>query len=144
MNECILWTGPVHSMGYGRVDRTRLAHRVAWEREHGPVPAGHVIHHRCAKKLCVNVDHLECLTHAEHNAFHVNAKTWHDQQRAKTHCPQGHEYTPENTMMKRGHRHCRACARAYSSAYHKANRERILPQMRERERLRRAAKKAAA
>jgi hypothetical protein len=30
--------------------------------------------------------------------------------RAKTHCPSGHEYTPENTYLnRRGHRFCRAC-----------------------------------
>ena len=32
------------------------------------------------------------------------------QQRAKTHCPQGHAYTPENTVYNnRGFRQCRAC-----------------------------------
>lgn len=29
----------------------------------------------------------------------------------KTHCPQGHEYTPENTYTTGGTRHCKACAR---------------------------------
>lgn len=28
-----------------------------------------------------------------------------------THCPNGHEYTSENTDMSRGHRRCRTCAR---------------------------------
>lgn len=32
-------------------------------------------------------------------------------QRAKTHCPQGHEYTPENTVVwpSEGRRRCRTC-----------------------------------
>jgi hypothetical protein len=34
-----------------------------------------------------------------------------DPQAEKTHCPCGHEYTPENTRLYRGRRHCRACAR---------------------------------
>jgi len=41
---------------------------------------------------------------------------------AKTHCPNGHEWTPENTIYgKDGFiRHCRTCARAASNAsYHK-------------------------
>lgn len=29
---------------------------------------------------------------------------------AKTHCPQGHEYTVENTYVSRNKRHCKACA----------------------------------
>jgi len=35
-------------------------------------------------------------------------------QRAKTHCPYGHEYTPENTYQspQRGDRQCRTCIRA--------------------------------
>lgn len=30
----------------------------------------------------------------------------------KTHCPQGHEYTPENTKVAKGRRYCRTCLRA--------------------------------
>jgi len=29
----------------------------------------------------------------------------------KTHCPHGHEYTPENTRMDRGSRACKMCQR---------------------------------
>lgn len=36
----------------------------------------------------------------------------------KTNCPQGHEYTPENTRMYRGARHCRKCQRAADRAYY--------------------------
>lgn len=32
----------------------------------------------------------------------------------KTHCPQRHEYTPENTYMYKGGRQCRTCAKAES------------------------------
>ncbi|WP_144425627.1 hypothetical protein [Cellulosimicrobium cellulans] len=37
-----------------------------------------------------------------------------DHQRAKTHCPHGHEYTPENTIVypSDGRRRCRTCRRA--------------------------------
>ena len=33
----------------------------------------------------------------------------HSKNANKTHCPQGHEYTPENTRIKRGGRMCRVC-----------------------------------
>jgi hypothetical protein len=31
----------------------------------------------------------------------------------KTHCPQGHEYTEENTKFTKGRRYCKQCARDY-------------------------------
>lgn len=42
----------------------------------------------------------------------------------KTHCPQGHEYTPENTrVLANGGRRCRTCIRAQGSDYQKRKRE---------------------
>ena len=118
MSECILWTGRVGSHGYGHVNRERLAHRVAYELVNGPVTDGLIVHHDCGNKLCVNPKHLRAITHAEHNAWHLNAAAWYERQRGKTHCPHGHEYTPENTKVKRGRRHCRECNRVYMRAYH--------------------------
>ena len=37
----------------------------------------------------------------------------HVQNGLKTHCPKGHEYTPENTKMLKGRRYCRTCLRDY-------------------------------
>jgi len=36
---------------------------------------------------------------------------------SKTHCPKGHEYTPENTYRSPGRRGCRACNRAAVARY---------------------------
>jgi len=144
MSDCILWQGPTNRGGYGLDGRT-LAHRVAWETEHGPIPSGLVIHHDCGEPRCVNVEHLRCITHLEHNRIHRSAEPWWERQRSKTHCKHGHEYTTENTGRDRhGKRYCKACSRIQSAAYHLRNRERILPQMRERERRRRAERKAQA
>ncbi len=137
MSDCILWEGRLNSTGYGAVGSKRLAHRIAWVEANGrPIPDGHQIHHTCHVRACVNPDHLECLTPLEHNRIHGNAEPWYERMRAITHCPQGHEYRPENTIRKNGKRHCRECARAYNRAYHQKNRERILPVMRERARAR--------
>ena len=140
MSDCAFWDGRMTSMGYGANGR-ELAHRAAWIDAHGPIPEGRVIHHVCGNRACVNVQHLACLTHLEHNRIHDNAAGWYERQRAKTHCPQGHEYTPENTIVKRGKRHCRECARADNREYHARNRERLLPKMRERSRRQREAAK---
>jgi len=44
----------------------------------------------------------------------------------KTHCPKGHEYTPENTYIFKGGRRCRACKReAYTPKQRKTLYERL-------------------
>jgi|SRR5699024_258689 len=65
LNGCIEWTGADNGMGYGnmkRGDKWVLAHRYAWEREHGPIPKGKVIDHMCYNPRCVNVKHLRTVT----------------------------------------------------------------------------------
>lgn len=143
MSECSPWNGVKNRNGYGLVGR-KLAHRLAWEEKNGEIPEGLVIHHDCRNPSCVNVDHLRCLTHAEHNALHLNAEPWYERQRSKTHCAKGHAYTDKTTGRdKLGKRYCKECARLSSSAYHKRNRDRLLPLMREREQKRRDALRGA-
>lgn len=135
MSDCILWEGRVAVTGYGVVSSSLLAHRAAWADEHGPIADGMQIHHVCGVRLCVNTQHMQLLSAAAHSRLHgppAEFWTFVEINRAKTHCPSGHEYTPENTILKRGSRHCRQCAIAYNRAYYAKNRERLLPQMRER------------
>lgn len=110
---CWLWIGTRRGKGYGAFrtkGRQVAAHRFAYESHIGPFPAGAVTDHRCRVRCCVNPWHLEPVTNTENvlrgiGPTAANAK--------KTHCPQGHEYTEENTTRKRLGRHCRACNRAY-------------------------------
>lgn len=107
-SECWLWTGLQHK-GYGRYS-DGLAHRVSYEIHRGPIPDGLELDHLCRTPLCVNPDHLEPVTRAENMRRRAAAKT---------HCINGHEYTPENTyvMAGAGYRSCRACNRAAVSRY---------------------------
>jgi hypothetical protein len=108
VTDCWLWTGALNSRGYGAwgVDgRSRSTHRVAYESLVGPIPDGLTIDHLCREKRCCNPAHLEPVTVGENT------------RRAReliTRCPQGHEYTPENTLVKKGtnSRSCRECNNA--------------------------------
>jgi hypothetical protein len=70
LSGCHIWQGPL-KRGYGvlwRQGQVLLAHRLAWEVKHGPIPAGVVLRHRCNVRSCVNLDHLVPGTRAENNA----------------------------------------------------------------------------
>lgn len=108
-DTCWLWVSRMFWDGYGNfyADSSRpsmRAHRFAYELLVGPIPEGLVIDHLCRVRSCVNPDHLEPVTNQENLRRAMS-----------THCPQGHEFTDENTWCdKRGHRQCRTCHRARS------------------------------
>jgi len=105
-DACWPWLRSRGSHGYGQTwDRVtvRLAHRVAWVLTHGQqIPDGLTIDHLCRNRSCCNPSHLRLLSNL------ANARD--NGQTTKTHCPQGHPYDDENTVINsRGHRLCRAC-----------------------------------
>jgi hypothetical protein len=111
---CWEWTGATGgSRRYGCISVkgvTRRAHRVAYELLAGPIPDGLELDHLCRNRLCVNPEHLEPVTHRE-NVLRGDAPPAANV--SKTHCPRGHELTPENTYTRRGRpggRECRACS----------------------------------
>jgi hypothetical protein len=115
---CWLWEGYVRS-GYGRL-RGKSVHRLAWEEVNGPIPAGLSICHRCDVRLCCNPEHLFLGTNADNNRD-MSAKGRNGQSK-KTHCPQGHEYSHDNTYITiGGRRACRLCTRIKQEARYRRN-----------------------
>lgn len=114
---CWRWTASFDRYGYGRFaptgESSRSAYLVAYAALVGPVPRGLQLDHLCRNRACVNPEHLEPVTQAE-NARRSAAAS-------KTHCVNGHEFTPENTYLRPpgcgGHRDCRACIRARANRY---------------------------
>ena len=117
--DCWEWLGRLSPSGYGVTSERRdgktagvFTHRVVYEHLVGPIPDGLQIDHLCRNTRCCNPEHLEPVTAHENvrrsfGLAHFNA--------LKTHCPQGHEYSPENTYVRRrpdgtpSERCCRTC-----------------------------------
>lgn len=64
------------------------AHVVYYERAYGPVPDGWHVHHKCEQGDCVNPDHLEALSPAEHKRRH-SSLTWDDVRAIRARCAAG-------------------------------------------------------
>lgn len=123
--DCWLWTANRTPLGYGRFSfngEPQKAHRVAWILTHGEIPQGLNVLHRCDNPPCVRTTHLFIGTimdncHDMMRKGRMKEPPRGAANRAKTHCPKGHEYTPENTLIKRRKgkigRACRACNHAY-------------------------------
>lgn len=69
---CLIWTGAADPRGYGQIrvqGRTELAHRYAWEREHGPIPDGMQVDHRYhCPPACCEGSHLRLATPSQNQA----------------------------------------------------------------------------
>ena len=114
---CWLWRGHRDPRGYGRFSppgrRTSakvssLAHRWAFERFIGPVPAGLVLDHfYCDTTSCANPCHVRPATQRENVLRSDSPVAW---RLAQTHCKRGHEFTPQNTCVRPdGRRKCKRC-----------------------------------
>lgn len=144
-DTCWIYAGPVGRYGYPRVlghDSTGLRplpQRVLYEDQFGEIPQGLELDHLCRNPTCVNPDHLEPVTHAENMRralpYKKNLKKHGTFNRSKTHCRNGHPYTPENTYTsprtyKRKHRvstgmvrWCRKCKLNQAKQYQRRKAE---------------------
>lgn len=101
---CHLWLGRKDRDGYGRTSDGRLAHRARYEERHGSIEPGLELEHKCRRRACVRLEHLELFTRSQQE----RAKRWPARVRAKA-CRAGHDLelfaivTPEMGVV------CRRC-----------------------------------
>lgn len=108
--ECWVWMGSAAG-GYGQIMIDSAAvkvHRVMYERLKGPVEDGLQLDHLCRVTRCCNPDHLEPVS-ARINILRSTGPAALNA--VKTHCKNGHEFTPENTYARPdgSGRACRVC-----------------------------------
>lgn len=117
---CWVWQGWITERGYGQTTyrgRGVRIHRKTYEILHGvELATEQYVCHSCDVKRCCNPDHL-WLGDTSSNMLDFVVKGKH-YWRNKTHCPKGHEYTPENTYVRpasagqrAGSRACKECTR---------------------------------
>lgn len=123
---CWFWAGMINSGGYGQIYIGRdlskhqpafrgarmCIHRFMFETLVATVPVGLQLDHLCRQRSCANPAHLEPVTPRENVRRGDAGRIAAALQLAKTHCPQGHEYSVQNTYLYHGTRRCLPCMRA--------------------------------
>jgi hypothetical protein len=111
LTGCWLYNGTIKN-GYGRIENNGFGYRV--HRVSAVLYLGYVIDdetfeisHKpeCPNKNCWNPAHLYIAMHTENMT---------DKTRVRTHCKNGHEFTPENTYLnsRDNGRMCKICTKA--------------------------------
>lgn len=123
---CKIWDGAKNSDGYPTVrhnGKMVLLTRLILEEKQGRlIKDGYECCHYCDDPRCTEKEHLWEGTHAE------NMRDAHRKGRGRTHgpgnlghrrtyCPQGHEYTKENTGIYNFAQYCKECKRVKAREY---------------------------
>lgn len=112
-NGCWVWQGLKSNNGYGRMNfhgKVRNPHRIIMRLLNRIKDEKLYVDHTCRNSSCVNPDHLRMVT-PQINSIENN-DGFANKNANKTHCPEGHEYTKENTYTFRSmgrRRICKIC-----------------------------------
>lgn len=132
---CWIWQRYIRSDGYAEADLGRgigriRVHRLSYELFVSGIPEGLELDHLCRNPSCCNPDHLEAVTSSENvERAHSYRNKLHS-----THCPNGHERTPESTYDTGQCKRCQASAQRRWDGRNKDRRRAIKAAYRERKR----------
>ena len=136
LGACWIWTSYITEKGYGRTtlknNKKVYVHRYVYELTKGLIPNDLELDHLCRVRNCCNPNHLRLVTSKE-NTTAAGSQVFFNgkEQSIKMHCPQGHEYTKENTYNSiRKHngktfRGCKICRRESAKRHYHKKKERI-------------------
>jgi HNH endonuclease len=121
--QCWIWLGAKTEAGYAKFrifGQWKVAHRISFKDFGNRIDDSEEIDHLCRVRNCVNPMHLESVTHL------VNISRGHTANR--THCKNGHQYSPENTLLRiKGEtttRICLSCRKQYGADAYRLRKER--------------------
>lgn len=113
-NECWDWQSSISPNGYGKfsIDNyPHSAHVLSYKYFNSDFDSNLCIDHICMNRKCVNPNHLRQVTRAINNTENAGGTAAINKQ--KTHCSRGHEFSKENTQIKKGksgtYRRCKVC-----------------------------------
>lgn len=134
-DACWPFTGYKLPKGYGTIlvgskakktNRQALAHRVAWEVTHGPIPPGLGVLHRCDNPPCCNPSHLflgDQFANMQDAAS--KGRTAHGPPKRDA-CKKGHPLTDDNVYVKpNGNRQCLTCKREAQLAWQRRHKDKM-------------------
>ncbi len=130
-------SAPPDGSGYPGIGRIGRVHRLVLASFVGPCPPGLESLHHDDVKTNNRLYNLRWGTPTENK--HDQVRNGRHGMAKRTHCPQGHEYTPENTRIDHGKRRCRICIRVKNRAHVTANRDEYNARKREERRRNRDA-----
>ena len=124
-DKCWIYEGKTNGWGYCQKKiggKSYSVHRLSYELFHGKIPRHLTVDHICRVRNCINPNHLRLLPIRENILIGTSPSA---KNAKKTHCPKGHPYDKDNTVIEYPYgnpkRVCRTCRNEHSKKHYRNN-----------------------